>query len=200
MVTLWLNNQTKNDQEECLWQTQTVCYRHRLSMTDTDCLWQKQTVCDRNRLSVTDTDCLWQTQSVCESVQHFKTWYILLPYSKQSLMNKSTVFLLQISLKLIYALSRTIYRLKIIIPDKRKIVEPWLLLVMYMGCWYSEDCFKVKSAFCLLKCIWGYFSQWVQLKLDGVPPLVADPPDVQSADLPRQKVLWFVKPSVFWMS
>ena len=63
---LMLINPTQNYQEKCWIQTQTVCDRHRLCVTEIHYLWQKQTVCDRQRLSLTDRDCLWRTQIVCE--------------------------------------------------------------------------------------------------------------------------------------
>ena len=47
-----------------MWQTQTVCDRHRLSVTDADCLWETQTVFDRHRISLIYTACLWPTQTV----------------------------------------------------------------------------------------------------------------------------------------
>ena len=50
-------SQAKDDQEECLIQTQTDT--HKLSVT--------QTICDRRKNSVTYTDFLWKTQIVCDS-------------------------------------------------------------------------------------------------------------------------------------
>ena len=57
----------------CLWQTQTVCDRHIMSVTDSDRRWQKQTACDRKRLSVIDTDCLWRAKTICDRHRLFKT-------------------------------------------------------------------------------------------------------------------------------
>ena len=110
----------------CQWQTQTVCDGHRLSVTDTDCLYQTQTVCDRHCLSVTDTDCLWQTQTVCD--RHWlcvaDTYTITDSKRPTSKINFSGV-LLRNGGKLIYALSRTNYMEKIPLTDKKYFLEAW---------------------------------------------------------------------------
>ena len=49
---------------EFMWHNYTD--RHGLSVMDKDCLWRKQTICDRQRSFATNTYCIWQTQTFCD--------------------------------------------------------------------------------------------------------------------------------------
>ena len=170
--------QTFVTQTDCLWQTHTVCDRHRLSVTDTDCLWETQTALDWHKLSVTDRNFLWQKRTLFRHGLSLTdtdcTWQRLYRLD-------SHLFLSQINFKLIYALSRTIYSLKITVQDKKnpaygrhrlsrpmRIIEPIYYIFFHThthptpnlgGC--EEDLSK----------------------LDGVGPLITDPPPTSSTTL-----------------
>ena len=84
----------------CLWRTQSVCYRQRLSVKDTHCLWPTQTV-------------LWKTQTVCDK--------------NRLRVTEPPFFLSQISLKPIYAFSRTVNISWNTVMDNTYCLEPWQL-------------------------------------------------------------------------
>ena len=101
----------------CLWQNKTVCDRHRLSVTDTTWLWLTKTVCDRHRLydrgflsvqrhTIFTTDILNTTK--CLRISKLGIYYF--HTQSKAFRIKSTVFLSQTRLKLIYTLSWIIYR------------------------------------------------------------------------------------------
>ena len=87
----------------CLWQTQIVCNRNRLPVTDLDFLWQTMIVCHRHTLPVADRSRLWQTHVVGD--RHI------------------TVFCREFTKLIIYALSRTISNKKNLVMDKKYFLE-----------------------------------------------------------------------------